>query len=404
MRAIYFETSIPRVLATLAMKRFWGGVVFSRIAPVRMADLPEPELPGPRWIRVKNLLCGICASDVHLLYVDIDPKSHPAAFPTYDRYYLGHEVVSEVIEVGPGVEDLAVGDRVLMQTRFIGPTCRSQEIEPLCPSCAEGNYSVCSNVVAGEGPRGVGGGWSDGFTCHESEVWKVPETMSDDEAIILEPLACGVRAALMRLPEPGEKALVLGSGIIGLATLQAVRALQPDAEVFATARYPHQAELVESFGGKLLSGDDLLDSAAEATGGQVCRGELGNRSMLGGFDVIYDCVGSAETLGLALRMTRAGGAVVLEGLSIKRFSNIDLTPVWHQEVSLLGACAHGMESWQGEQLSTFDLTARFMEQKKLSASGLVTHRFPLDDWREAIRTAGDKRSGCVKVAFDFGES
>lgn len=404
MRAIYFETSIPRVLATLALKRLWGGVVFSSIAPVRMDNIAEPELPGPRWIRVRNSLCGVCASDLHLLFVDVDPKSHAAAIAAYDRYYLGHEVVSEVIEVGSGVQTLTPGDRVLMHTRFIGPTCRSQEIEPLCPSCAKGDYSICSNVMAGVGPRGVGGGWSDGYTCHESEVWKVPAELTDEQAILLEPLACGVRAVLKRLPEPEESALVLGCGTVGLATIQAVRALRPEAKVFALARYPHQAELAEAFGAELLPGGDLLETAAEATDGKVIVGELGNRTVLGGFDVVYDCVGTAKTLGDSLRITRAGGAVVLEGISIKRFPKLDLTPVWHQEVDLVGACAHGNETWKGERISTFNLTSRLMQQGALTASGLITHRYSLDDWRAAVRTATDKQSKCIKVVFDFGET
>ncbi len=99
MRAIYFEKRIPKILLTKALQPVWPTVVFSRLSPTRLADLPEKPLPGRRWVRMRNRLCGICGSDLHLLYVDADPRISPAALPGTERIYLGHEVLSQVIEV-----------------------------------------------------------------------------------------------------------------------------------------------------------------------------------------------------------------------------------------------------------------------------------------------------------------
>jgi len=298
------------------------------------------------------------------------------------------------------VQTLNVGDRVLMKSRFLGPTCHSQEIEPVCPHCAAGNYALCRNQSAGRGPTGSGGGWGDAYTAHESEVWRVPyDDLNDDQVALIEPLACSVRAVLRRIPEPGERVLVLGCGMIGLGVVAALNAMAPQADVYALARYPQQIELARRWGATVLEGDPM-QAATETTNAHLYTGEFGNRTMLGGFDVIYDCVGNDTTIRDSLRMTRAGGTVVIVGVHLHRVRT-DLTPTWHQEVDLIGALAHGQEQWQGESLSTFELTARLIRDGAIETAPYVTHRFSLDAWRDAIRTATDKHSGAIKVVFDL---
>lgn len=398
MRAIYLDVSLPRVVATQAAARLWSGAALSPLSPVKLGVV-QPRLPGPRWVRVDNRLCGICGSDMHVALLELDPRIHSAALQQDDRIFLGHEVVGVVAEAAEGVTRLAVGDRVVMQSRFLCPTCHSQEIDPVCRHCAEGNYTLCENRSTGSGPTGVGGGWGDGYCCHESEVWKVPDALTDEQAVLVEPLACGVRAALRRPLEPEAQVLVLGSGTIGLATVQAIRAVAPGARVFAAARHAHQVAAASRLGAVVVSGD-LHEAAVEHTGAKLYRGMLGNRTVLGGFDAIYDCVGSAKTVGQALRLCRAGGAVVLVGLHLGPVS-IDLTPVPLQEVDLVGVAAHGMEQFEGERLSTFDVTARLLERGQLTTEGFITHRFSLADWRAALRVAADKQSGCIKAVFDY---
>jgi len=137
------------------------------------------------------------------------------------------------------------------------------------------------------------------------------------------------------------------------------------------------------------------------TGARLYRGRAGNRMLLGGLDVVYDVVGAAGTLNNALRWVRARGMVVLVGVNLHRM-RLDVTPVWYQEVDLLGAVGHDVVSWQGETLSTFELAMRWMQAAKLRCEGLLTHRFHLDAYRTAFLTAADKRRcRAVKVAFDL---
>ena len=112
MRSIYFDKDIPKALLVKAIKPVWKDVVFSGLSSAYFADLPEPELPGLRWLRVQNSACGICATDLSLLHVDADPAIAPVALPGNQRFYLGHEVVGTVAEVGAGVTRFQVGDRV----------------------------------------------------------------------------------------------------------------------------------------------------------------------------------------------------------------------------------------------------------------------------------------------------
>ena len=401
MRTIYFEKSIPKILLTKVLRPVWPAVIYSRLSPTRFVDLPEKELPGPAWIRMRNRLSGICASDLHLLFVDADPRISPAALPGTERRYLGHEVLGEVTEVGGDVTTVKVGDRVILE--HPEANCLNQEIAPLCPHCREGNPQLCENSSQGLGAEGLGGGWGDGIITHETMVYKVPDELDDEAAVMIEPFSVGVRSALRCLPGPGQAALVVGSGIIGLAVIQAIRALSPDCRIAAMARYPQQVEMAAKLGAdEVISKEDSYNASARITSGKLYTGQFKNRMILGGFDVVYDCVGSKKTLQDSLRWTRAGGTVVLAGVDLKPM-HVDLTPIWYQEVDLVGLYAHGMEEWNGVKQSTFDLTVDLLLKKKLSIDGLITHRFPLEQWRKAVRTSKDKSSGSIKVVLDFRE-
>ena len=399
MRTIYFEKNIPKILLTKALRPIWPAVIYSRISPTRFVDIPEGPLPGHNWVRMRNRLCGICASDLHLLFVEADPRISPAALPGTERIYLGHEVLSEVTEVGAGETFLKVGDRVILD--HPEASCFNQEIKPLCRHCREGNPTLCENSSLGLGPQGMGGGWGDGFTAHATMVYKVPDDLDDEAALMVEPLSVGVRTALRCLPEPDQHVLVVGSGIIGLAVIQALHALSPDCFISAMARYPQQAKMAAKSGAdEVIVQEDSYRASARITSGKLYAGKFKNRMILGGFDVVYDCVGSEKTLQDSLRWARAGGTVVLAGVFLKPM-HIDLTPIWYQQVDLIGLYAHGMEERNGTQQSTYDLTVDLLLKKKLFIDELITHRFPLEQWRAAVQTAKDKNSGAIKVILDL---
>jgi threonine dehydrogenase-like Zn-dependent dehydrogenase len=310
-------------------------------------------------------------------------------------------VVSVVEAVGDGVTRVKPGDRVVMDTRFIGPHCLSQEIEPICRYCAEGQFGLCENASANKGPRGVGGGWGDGYTAHESEVYRVPEDVTDDQAAMIEPMAVGLHAVLRRPPTTGEHVLILGCGIIGLLTLQAARAAAPDCRITAIARYPHQAEAARALGATAVVSRPSYAEIARLTGARYFSAPMNKGMLLGGFDVVYDCVGTARTVEDSLRWTRALGTVVIVGVDLARLS-LDTSPIWYQEVALIGSLAHGADTWQGQERHTYDWVIELLRAGKLTVNGLITHRFRFEEYKQAIDTYRDKSgSKAIKVIFCY---
>jgi len=396
------ELSPRRVILTQILGSFWRGAYFSSFAPLQVQNLPRQPLPAPNWVRVRNHLAGVCGSDLHQIYVDGDFRIAPAALPNHRHSYPGHEVVGEIIEVGDDVQHLHVGDRVVLQS---GPNCISSGVQPLCRSCASGNYNLCERGNLLPGPEQVGGGWSEEMLLHEQQLFRISPEMSDEQAVLLEPTAVAVRAVLRRLPHPGDHVLIIGAGTIGLLTLQVIRALVPEATVSVMARYPFQIEQATRMGAAhMLYPQDSYKSVERTTGGHLYTGMFGNKMLLGGYEVIYDTVGSKRTIHDSLRWARAGGTVVVVGISLHTM-HLDLSPIWYQEIDLTGTLGHGMETWQigtHESRSTFAIAAEMIEYGQLHPEKLITHRFALNNFREALTTATEKsRSMAVKVVFDY---
>jgi len=402
MKALYVDFALGRIVALSVAKMVSRRFAFAPFAPLRFREVPVPAIPGPRWIKVRNVRCGLCASDLHFAFMDIDVGSFPAAAPGVPRKYLGHELVGEVIETGSEAGSVVVGDRVAL--RIDWPSCFQQDLESPCPQCAAGNYMLCENVGLRPVPAvDTGGGFSPFMVMHRSLVFRIPPGLSDDEAVLIEPTAVAVHTVMKLPPRPGQKVLVIGAGTIGLLTLAVARASEPACELCCVARYPFQAEQAKRMGAArvLSEKDGLYRQAAEATGARYVEGAFGNRILLGGFDVVYDSVGSDRSLRDALRLARAGGTVVLAGINFQP-GRIDYSPVWNQEVNLVGINSHATEA-TGQ--SSFEIAARLLSSKAVRVEGMVTHRFPLAEYRRAIDALAAKgRSRAIKVVIEHGRA
>ena len=401
MKAIYVDKHIPNMLMTKAIATIWPGFVWTPLSASRVKEFPDPPLPGPRWLRLKNDRCGICSTDLSLLFVQADPALAPAALPGVSRFWLGHEAVSVVTEAGPGVTHFRAGDRVIMDTHFYGANCHILGINPPCCYCTDGQPIFCLNNSE-PGPRGVGGGFGDSYIAHETAVYQVPDWLSADQAMMAEPTAIAVHGVLRNPPQPGDKVLVLGAGVIALLYVAVLRALCPEVEITVIARYPHQQEMAEFLGAKnILTDRTSYQEIAQITGGQFFSAPLNKGIVTGGFDIVYDCVGTPQTTTDALRWTRANGTVVMVGLHMKPMKNIDLSLVWYHQVNLIGAYVHGMDTWNGQQKHSYEWVLNLFQEDKLPVEGLITHRFPYKDYKEAIRVAMSKgEEKAIKVMFE----
>jgi threonine dehydrogenase-like Zn-dependent dehydrogenase len=234
------------------------------------------------------------------------------------------------------------------------------------------------------------------------QLHRVPDTVPDDAAVLVEPFSCALHGVLRGLDGvTPASVLVVGCGTMGLLVIAALRALGSTCRIFTSAKYPHQRELALKLGADevLPAGKGLHTELCQRSGATLHFPEIGQPTVLGGFDVVFDCVGSPRSLDDALRFTRARGRTVLVGMpSIPK--TVDWTTIWFKELQVMGVYAYGLEDFAGERVRTFELALRFLQ--RLDLRPLVTHRFGLRDYRLAIQTAlVTGRQQSVKTVFDF---
>lgn len=394
MRAVQYARSVPRYLAARLLGPRFESVYTSPFGCVRLADIAPPRLPAPSWVRVRPRLAGICGSDLATLTAQGSTYFDP--FTSYP-FTFGHEVVGEVTEIGPEVMDLRCGDHVILQPPL---HCRVRGIADPCAACRDGHTAHCHNVGRGCIAAGIqtgycadtGGGWSESFVAHHTQLHPVPEATPDDVAVLVEPFACCLHAALGTPLPQGSTAVVLGAGTIGALTVAALRAADARGRIVAVAKHPHQEQAARALGADVVLRPDALDDdLATLLGARVHRRQLGRPVWIGGADVVFDCVGSERSLDDALRITRHQGVVVLVGMpGVPR--GVDWTSIWHKELLVRGAYT-----------STTPTFRRALEHVTTNAAvfgGLGIARFPLARYREAIHTARHAgRAGIMKTAF-----
>ena len=407
MKTIYFDKDIPRVLATKGVVaasrkvKKANKLLYSGLNAVKYAkNIPDPKLPADNQVRVKNIACGLCGTDVSFFKATTGTNSALEPIPSSKKTYLGHENVGVVIEVGKSVTDFKVGDRVGIRAYMSG--CDNKDL-PRCKYCEEGNYNLCVNY--GAKPRfdlkWIGAGWGDTFIAPQQQLYHVFDEISDEQATMIEPSCVSVHSVLRDIPKKGEKILVMGCGAIGLGIVQAIKVVQPETEVWVLERVKSKIEFAMKLGADHVLQGDPLKAASEATGGsEVYQGmSEKNRYFFGGFDRVYDCIGGdwANTMGCRLLAPR--GTLMKIGHHMCPI-NYDETPVWWQELTLIGIDAHGIEDWEGRKLYTFDLVQEWIRDGKYSVDGFVTNHFKLDDYKSAMELAIRNPPDVIKIVID----
>ena len=399
MPSLVYRKSVPRYLLMRAGAKRIKNLETSRFSPLQMEEAPEPKLPTPEWVRVKPLLSGICGSDLGTLSADNSPYFSPITSPPF---VMGHEVVGVVTEDNSGFR---AGERVVLEPAL---GCAARGIDPACPYCASGRHALCLNVAKGTvGPgiqtgfcRDTGGGWTRGtLVAHPTQLHRVPEDLSDEAAVALEPLACAVHAALKAGPGPEDTTLVIGAGNIGLFTVAALRRLTEAGRVICVAKHARQREEALRLGAdEVVHPKETYATLPGMLGTEAIKPELGKPVVLGGAEKVLECVGAPGTMEDALRLTKPGGEVSLVGMPGAR-SAPDLTALWHKELNFTGTYAYGVEEYRGKRTNSFDLAMEIAPQIKLET--MVGPRFRLEQYREAIAAARSSgRAGHVKVVFD----
>ncbi|MDE0117432.1 MAG: zinc-binding dehydrogenase [bacterium] len=385
MQALIFERKLARYAAAAAASRMVPGAG-GKVGPLSLHEVDPPELPGPDWRTIRPRLTGICGSDL----ATVEGRSSRYFEPLVSFPFIpGHEVV--------GIDHN--GSRLALEP-VLGPATRN---EPLpFPGAAPGDGNDYGYLLGGEIKDGIqigfcsstGGGWGEALVAHQSQLHPVPEHFSDEAAVMLEPAAGGVHAALKAQVESGASVAVLGAGTMGLCSVAALRALTPAGTIIVTAKYPHQRNLASELGADIVVDPGEMRRAVR----RFCGCRMLGSYLSSGMDITIDAVGSPASVADAIAITRPRGRVVLLGMP--EAARVDLTGLWHRETELVGAYTYGTETLaHGRTATSFDLAFDLVDSAKLER--LVSARYPLDRYREAIAHAAEAGSrGAIKVVFE----
>jgi L-iditol 2-dehydrogenase len=379
--------------------------------PASLVEIPEPELPNAGWARVAVTAGGICGSDLHLFAHNTGPSPTLMGMGGSFPFLLGHEIAGRVIEAGAACP-ITVGTRVAINPCI---PCEARGIEPKCANCARGWTSSCLNldsrIVSGGRSlgytQGLGGGWGDQALAHVSMLHPIPDDVPDRGASLYEPVSIACHGLLRAPPRDGEPVLVVGAGIIGLATLAALKGLFPSCPVTVLARHPHQAEAALASGADHVVGTDPgsghFEELARISGARVV-GRKAQVMLMGGFPYVVEAVGAAQSVTDALRAVAHRGTVLLLGAA--GITEVDLTPVWYKEAALVGSIDHTVDAGSAPGLAggpdrhSVDRALDVLSAGLLPYDVVVTHEFPLEDYREAVETAIDRGTAhAIKVVF-----
>ena len=386
MKALTFERKPARYVAAHVA----GAVIPGRGAtwgPLRLTDVDVPEPPGPGWVTIRPRLAGICGSDL----ATIDGASSRYFEPIVSFPFVpGHEVVA----------DTAAGDRVVLEP-VLG--CVARGIDPPCAACARGALGNCERLAFGHLEPGLqsgfcadtGGGWGTFMVAHESQLHPVPDAMSDEAAVMVEPTACAVHAALRASVTDGDTVVVLGAGTLGLLCVAALRRFTGAANIVAAAKHPEQRRLAADLGADTVCEPDGLGRVVRRMSGSMAYGN----QLTSGADTVLDCVGSDGSIAQSLAIVKPRRRVTLVGMPA--VVNVNLTTLWHRETELAGAYAYGTETLpDSEERRTFELAFELVRAAHLEQ--LVSATYPLRDYTAAIEHAASAgRRGAVKIAFDL---
>ena len=378
--------------------------------PFGLHEVEEANLIRPDWVITRPRLSGVCGSETKLVLGDFDSGDidNPMAAFSSIPHIPGHEVVAEVVSLGPEAEGLEVGQRVLLNPWL---TCGPRGIDPPCPACQAGDLNLCWSFTEGALGPGVHvgvatdapGGWADLMAAHDSMLIPVPDSVSDEVAVLADPFAVSLHAVVRHPPPPGGRALVYGAGALGVTSVAILRALYPDVEVAVVARFGAQAKLAAAFGAHLVLDHEprleLVEALADWSGGVLHTAYDGlPMAHPGGIDVVYDTVARPETLEVGVRLLSERGTLVQTGVHTP--GRWEYTPIYFKELSLVGSNAFGIEEVEGVRQHAILHYLDLVVAGRIDLTGMLTHQFPLDHWHDALRVlAAQEMSGAVKVAF-----
>jgi len=418
MKALVFDVDLNAIMHLIGESRENKEAYLGEHSLLRMLEVPELTVPFPDWVLIKTRLCGICGSDYKQVFVDFEGIDSPLATLATFPQVMGHEVVGTIAAVGTAVKNLRVGQRVVLNPWL---SCAPRGITPTCEACQDGQYSLCINFKRGRLAPGIhtgtcrdaSGGYAPYLPAHESMAIPVPDDIPDEAAVLADPFSVSLHSVLRHPPAPGDIVVVYGCGTLGLCAIEILHKLF-DAKVYAITRFAHQARLAKRLGAidtvPWHPTDQIITRFKEITGAAELlppvEGVPGLSMLHGtrGVRVIYNTVGTAESIEVSVRIAGPRSTVVLSGVDTP--ARFEWSPHYFKEINLVGSNAFGVEEWNGRRQHAMRHYFDMIREQRIDVTPIITHRFALDDYKEAFlynHHQGEHEAVKILFAFDAAQ-
>lgn len=396
MKAVQFNLNLARYAFVKLFGKWFPAMHWNTyLSCLSMKNVNSPILHNEEWIKIDVKYGGICGSDLNLIFLRDSPVTSPyASFP----FTLGHELIGSVLQTGSDVTHVHEGDRVVVDPIL---SCKSRMITEVCPACLAGNESLCENKHTGDLSPGLligackdtGGSWSKQLVSHHSQVLKLPDAINDYNGIMVEPFSCAIHSILRYPPKADDNVLIIGAGVIGICTVAALRALGYNNSITVVAKHPFQEELAKHYGAdhvvRYKRSVTFQQELCDLLKAKTLKPVFGDLVIQGGAETVYECVGNKTSIQDALRFAQSGGKIVLVGLA-SIIPKLDWTYIWLNELRICGSFAYSIEEYKGKKMRTLQIAIDLLAQQKVDLAPLVTHVFPLDQYKDALKLSTRK--------------
>lgn len=341
---------------------------FTGLRSIEIRRQPEPVLQRPDEVLLAIDRVGICGSDVHYFRegrIGDQLLQLPAT--------LGHECAGTVVAVGSAVERLQPGDRVAVDPAL---SCGQ------CDQCQRGRPNTCRKLQFLGCPGQAPGAVSDRLVLPADNCLRIPDTMSLEQAVLAEPLSIGLYAVKLAQLFPGAKVAILGAGPIGLSVLLCAKALLP-LRAYVTEPIPERRAIARQCGADWV-GDPVQEDPVASL--------LAQESL--GLDLVFECSGNPDCIAQAMHLLAPGGTFVLVGIPAATEIRLDVHLMRRKEIAFLNV---------RRQAGCVGPVLRMMDEGRLDATPLLTHRFPLAQIQEAFELVAAYQDGVIKAILELSE-
>lgn len=337
------------------------------IRKMEMQTVPTPVVEKDTDVLIQMTRVGVCGSDVHY-YTEGKIGSQVVQYP----FTVGHEGAGVVRQVGPAVTRVKPGDRIAVEPAMPCWTC---------DQCLAGRPHTCRKLRFLGCPKQAEGCLSEYIVMPETSCFLIPQSITDNEAALSEPLAIGVYAVNGSIPMRGAKVGILGVGPIGLSVLFAARA-QGAELIYVTDKIDSRLALAKKAGACWGGNPLACDVVAAVT--QLESAQL---------DVVFECCGQQEALDQGVEMLKPGGKLMMVGIppTLERVS-FKIDKLRHKEL-----CLQNVRRQNHCVQPTLDMIAR----RDVDVNVMVTHRFPFSRTQAAFDLVAGYEQGVIKAMIDF---